>query len=191
MSGPSQTLWGLETIGTSAVLWHRLGHLPLETNRTRINPRKVPRTIHQLIRWSQQSYYWIWRHWPKKLQLQNSQRKGAMQSPQTQPQHLRTTTINYVIFKSIYEIKNPQPDPNSIRVFNPHNIVKDNTPKQFFMPTEISKVSISLTNEWWTPSNFNHPIWVQGYPENRFHLGYNKNHTPYNNCNWSWTTRTR
>lgn len=67
-----------------------------------------------------------------------------MQSPQIQPQHLRTTTINYVIFKNIHEIKNPQPDPNSIRVFNPHNIVKDNTPKQFFMPTELKSQRYQL-----------------------------------------------
>ena len=50
--------------------------------------------------------------------------------------------LNFVIFKNIHEIKNPQPDPNSIPVFNLHNIVKDNTSKQFFMPTEIKRYQL-------------------------------------------------
>ena len=52
--------------------------------------------------------------------------------------------LNFDILKNniINEITNPQPTPNSISIFNPHKIVKDNVTKQLKTQTEIKRYQL-------------------------------------------------
>lgn len=169
---PISTLWSLETLETTSdVLRHGLSHLPLETDHTRITPLEstsdnsqmnqmiLTITSQNLLPLAQKNYsyrtvqgkmqYKVWRFSLNTWEKQQ---------------------LNFAILENIHEIKNPQPDPNSIPVFNPHKIVKDNTSKQCFMHTEIKRYQLVWQTSSGPPQILIVPISIQGCPGNHFRL---------------------